>query len=305
MGSVQASALEGRGRVAAITLTPVLTEVNVVLLVTRQTGRVQLDLAGGLLVTAGAGEFCVRPVQRESGFLPVVEFPDAPAVRGVALRAFLTQIALVNVVAAVAVDAAAAYVPILARRMTLLARHRDVQAHEREIRKVVVEGHRRSPAVRRMTARAVDAELAGVHVACTMAAKAILGELLVRDGGRVAGVTVELFVLTEECPVPVTDVVEGRRLPFLIPVTLATSRTEATGVGVLARVTADAIARQLVFQVARAVAILTVNACMHSLERIPRFLEVVELGGLPPGRRMAVGALRPPLAVMHIVGRMA
>lgn len=60
---------------AALTLPPVLTQVHVILLVTREAARIELHLVCRLLVAAFAREPAVRSAERESGLLAMIEFP--------------------------------------------------------------------------------------------------------------------------------------------------------------------------------------------------------------------------------------
>src|SRR5258705_8370474 len=165
-------------RVAALTLLPVLAEMNVVLQVAGNTGLRELHLVRRLAMAALADKLRVRAVELEARFLAVVEVPDAPAVRRMAARAVRAEAALVDVVALVAVDALRADVAIRARDMALLAGNGDVQADEREARQVVIEAHVLVPACGRVARGAVLAELAGVHVARAMAADAFGWKLL-------------------------------------------------------------------------------------------------------------------------------
>jgi hypothetical protein len=80
-----------------LTLTSVLAQMYVVLRMTGDTFPVELDLRRRLLVTGRAAEFCVRSGQRKACLFAMVELPHAPAVRGVALLAFLSEAAFVNI----------------------------------------------------------------------------------------------------------------------------------------------------------------------------------------------------------------
>src|SRR2546429_403108 len=180
-----------------------------------------------------AGELTVSTGEGKSGLLAVVELPHFPAVRGVASSAVLAQIALVHVVLAMAVDTLLADVAVLARQMTLLAWNRDVQAHQRKAREVVIEAHAGAPARRRVALIAFLAELAGVRV--------------------------------------------------------------------LRLVTAGALARQLVLEIARAVAVVAGDAVVHALERETGLLLVIELRVLPGAGDVTLGALDTPVAVVHVV----
>src|SRR2546430_7607698 len=136
-----------------------------------------------------AGELTVSTGEGKSGLLAVVELPHFPAVRGVASSAVLAQIALVHVVLAMAVDTLLADVAVLARQMTLLAWNRDVQAHQRKAREVVIEAHAGAPARRRVALIAFLAELAGVHAGRPVAALGFGGPLSRRHARGMAGVT--------------------------------------------------------------------------------------------------------------------
>src|SRR6266567_6624793 len=106
---------------------------------TRDTFPVELDLRRGLLVAGRATEFCMRPGEREARLLAVVEFPHAPAIRGVALLAFLSEASLVGIRLFMAFEARGIRNVERLPRMTLLARNRNVQAQKREFRQIVVE----------------------------------------------------------------------------------------------------------------------------------------------------------------------
>ena len=113
---------------------------------------------------------------------------------------------------------------------------------------------------------ALRTQLTGVNIAGTVAAGAVLRELLCRHARRVARMTIDFYVTTGEFPVSVTVVVEVRRLPFLVTMTLAAVVAEAPGVRILTLVAADAFARYLVFQVSRAVTVLAVDGRVRALE---------------------------------------
>src|SRR5882762_7385799 len=193
---------------AALALTPVLPEVHVILRVAGNAIRTELHLVGRLPVAVRAHELRVRAGERESGLLAVVEFPNAPAVRRVTPGAFLPQSPFVDIVLLVTLDAFVAHVFVLARDVALLARHRDMQAHEREFRQVVVEAHPGAPALGRMTLSAVRAELAEVHIAGAMAGDAVFRQLLGCHDRGVTGMTVDLLMAPDQLPVPVARVIE-------------------------------------------------------------------------------------------------
>jgi hypothetical protein len=100
--------------------------VHVVTLVAGAAVLRQLDLVGGLHVTALAVELGVRALEHELGGLAVIELPELPAVRVVTGGAFLAEVALVDVVDLVAGDALARGVAEGAVRVALLAGDRGV-----------------------------------------------------------------------------------------------------------------------------------------------------------------------------------
>src|ERR1700730_394038 len=108
---------------------------------------VELDLRCRLLVTGRAAQFCVRAAEREARLLGVVELPHAPAVRRVALLAFLAETSLVNVGLFMALEAAGFRYLERFSRVTLFARNRNVQAEKRKLRQIVIEVDNRLPAL--------------------------------------------------------------------------------------------------------------------------------------------------------------
>src|SRR5215472_3564612 len=114
---LNSGALPCHGGVAAVALPPVLAEVHIVLGVARETILFQLDFIGWAPVAGLAGELAVCAREGESGLLAVVELPQAKAVRGVTAGAVLAEVAFVDVVLAVAVDAFLADVAIFARQV--------------------------------------------------------------------------------------------------------------------------------------------------------------------------------------------
>lgn len=171
---------------APLTLAPVLTEVNIVILVTREAIGVEFHLVRGLLVAASASEFSVRPRQCESRLLAVIEFPDAPAVGRMAFGALLAQRSLVDVILLVAGDALLADIPIFPREMTLLARYGYVQAQQWKAGQVVIEVDARRPAIGRMTLVTSVAQVACMNIAGPVTTRAFVRQFLAGHRGRVA-----------------------------------------------------------------------------------------------------------------------
>ena len=165
----------------------------------------------------------------------------------------------------------------------------------------MVEAHPGPPTFRGVTLIASRAQLTHVNIAGAVAIGAVGRQLLRGYAGRVARVTIDFDVTTREFPVSVTVMVEVRRLPFLVTVTLAAVVAEASGMRVLPLVAADAFARNLVFQVSGAVTVLAVDARVCALEPESGLFLVIELRGLPSRGGMAVAAFRATLTAVYIV----
>jgi hypothetical protein len=78
---------------------------------------------------------------------------------------------------------------------------------------------------------------------------------------------------------------------------------EAASVRVLSPVAADAIAWQLILQIAAAMALLAVDSRMLAFEGEAGLLLVIELGGLPARHGVARATLVSALAAVHVIGR--
>src|ERR1700751_501128 len=171
-------AFPGGRAVATIALAAVLTDGHVVLRVARQAILFQLHFIRRPPGAGLAGELAVSAGEGEAGLLAMIELPQPPAVRGVTAGTLLAEVALVHIVLLVAVDTLLADLAVLARQMTLLAGHRDVQPDQREAREVVVESQMRTPALGRVALITAAAEGTQVHIARLVAAAAVAAELL-------------------------------------------------------------------------------------------------------------------------------
>jgi hypothetical protein len=194
--------------VAALAQSAVLPEVDVVLLVAGKTGRIQFYLVRGLSMTPRAGKLGVRSCQGKTGLLAVIELPDVPPVRGVAVIAGLAQGPLVYVIAAVALDAGVASVLVLLRPVTLFAWHGNVQAEKRKARQVVIEADVGVPPFRRVALIALATESACMDIAGAMAADTARGEFLIGERGGVTRMAVNMGVFSEQGPMTVAGMVE-------------------------------------------------------------------------------------------------
>lgn len=166
-----------------------------------------------------------------------------------------------------------------------------MQSEERKVRQIVVELDLAAPAFGRMTLLAARTQLRAVHVTRAVATHAIVRKLLPCYLGRVTGMAVELFVLAHERPVSIAAVLKIGGLPGVVAMTLATVFAEAACVGILTLVAAGAGLGKLVVQVSAAVTVLAIQVRVAAQQRESGLLRVVELLGLPPGGRVAIGAL--------------
>lgn len=215
---------------AALALASVLTEVNVVLLMAGQAGLIEFHLVRRLLVAALTGQLAVGSAECEAGLLAMIEFPQPPTIRRVALRAVRPEAAVMHVIGLVALVAAAADVPISACAVALLAGHGYVQAHQRIGSQVMVERDGGFPTFGGMAFIASRTQLARVDVAGTVATGAVGRQLLSRHDSGVTGIAADLLMPSGQIPVPVTRVIEQRRFPLVVVVALFTLCAEATRV---------------------------------------------------------------------------
>ena len=170
---MHAGALETESAMAFLTLTSELAQVYVILRMTGDAFPIELDLRCGLLVASRAAQFCVRTGEREARLFAVVELPHAPAIRGVAVLALISEAAFVNIRFLVATQASRGLDPEGSARMALFARNRDVQAEKRKFRQVVIEVDHRLPALGQMTIVAGGAQPGSVNVTCPVTAHAV------------------------------------------------------------------------------------------------------------------------------------
>jgi len=144
----------------ALALSAVLTQMLIVLGVTRNAVRREFDFMSRLLMAAGASDFAVRAGEGEASFLSVVELPNIPAVRVVAVDALFAQGAFVYVVALMTAATILRDAFVARAHVTLHAGNGDVQSKQRKAAQIVIKRDFDSPALALMTLLAVFAELA-------------------------------------------------------------------------------------------------------------------------------------------------
>jgi hypothetical protein len=225
---------------AFLTLPPELTQVHIILRMTRGALGAEPDLGRRLAVAAGAIELGVCAEQRESGLLAVIEVPQLPTVGGMARLALVAEASFVGIVLLVAGDTGGARDLERSVGVTLFARDSDVLAQQRKLCQVMVEISDRFPTLRQMAVIALLAEPRAMDIARLVTTHAVGCELARSNGRGMAGVTIQLGMLAGEFPVAVARVIERHRLPFVRPVTAGAVGSEPPCMGVLTLVTTDA-----------------------------------------------------------------
>lgn len=166
---------------AALALSAELAEVHVVFHVAGRALAPEFDLARRLTMAVRALQLRMRSVQRKAGHACMIEFPDIPTIRRMAVVAFLAEASLVFVRGLMAADTFRRRVFVGRRQMALFARYDDVLPHKWEVSEVVIEAHIGAPAFHAVTVLALTPQPAGVHVACLMTDVTVCSKLLGRD----------------------------------------------------------------------------------------------------------------------------
>lgn len=214
---------------ALLALAAELAEVHIILDVARRAVARQLHFGRWLAVALRALKPFVRAAQREAGGALVIEGPDVPAVRRMAIVALLTEASVMLVRGFVAAVAVCGGTCVRRRKVALLTRHGDVLTDQREGTQVVIEAHLRAPAVDAVAAVALPSELARVHVVRSVTVGALRAELLRRDVCGVACMTVHLPMLALQLEAD-RIVVKARVLPALRRMAAVACDAEASGV---------------------------------------------------------------------------
>src|SRR6266404_513450 len=148
-------------------------------------------------------------------------------------------------------------------------------------------------------------ELAGMRVFTLVAAGAILGQLLSRGDGGVAGVTIDLGMRVHQRKLVLSGVVVVLYRPMIVAVTVAAFLTESGSMRVVGFMTAVAVLGDLILVVAAPMAGDAVDAVVHAQQFVARLLEVVVLRRPPLLGNVAFFAVLAPRAPVLIVGGMA
>src|ERR1700730_17141805 len=144
-----------------------------------------------------------------------------------------------------------------------------------------------------------------MNVARPMTAHTVCWQLSRTERRGGASVAIHAGVFAGKLPASIARVVECGRPPLLRLVTTGAVRSHAPRMNVLALVAADTLLWQLVVQIPRTVAVLTVQGRVRVFERKSSSLGVIEAGGFPAAGGMTTGTFRAALSAMHVVRRMA
>src|SRR5882724_3649507 len=251
-------------------------------------------------MAVGAADLRVSAQERKAGVGRVIEVPHFPAIRRMALGAVLPETPVVNVVLGVAADAFLGRIIESLCRMALPARDDHVQSRERILRLIVIEAHV-LPFRGRVALLALLAQRAAVRLIGAMTVDALRAEFLVLGNARMTHVTVEVRVRAFQGKLEARQVVETGDAPDIVAVTVGTRGSQPAGVLVIGLVAAGAILRYRVLQISTAVAVSAADTRMAAEKGEPGLACMVELLRGPIGRGVAVGALWPLAALVHIV----
>lgn len=143
----------------------------------------------------------------------MVELPEPPAIRIVAVAAGWPQRLLVPVILHVTGCAFPRCISISRCEVAPLAGDGSVKPHERKTRQPVIKLHLRIPGFLVVTARAVLPLLTLVHVILAMTADTAHRQLLRQNAGLVAGSAFQPLMRPPERELRLLRVVEGRGFP--------------------------------------------------------------------------------------------
>ena len=212
---------------AAFTVAAEASVVNVVPVMAGPAVTWQRSVTGGLAMAIAASQALVSTGKLELCLLAMIELPKVPAVRVVTFATSLAQSPLVRVLRTVASNTFDRRFPIGPGGVAFPARHADMQADERETREIVIEADFVTPAALPVTGLALLAHRADVDIIGGVAAVAILGQLLLLDHARVAGVTVEFLMRSAQGKLGMLLVIVVLNAPFLLAVAVRAGDVKA------------------------------------------------------------------------------
>lgn len=232
----------------------------------------------------------------------VIEFqPGAPCLLRVALVAGLAELASMRILGAMTIDALLAQ--FLRRShgtVAGMAIELGVNALQGEVVARSVIQIRYAPLVIVVAIAAFRAEASGVRVVGPMAAVAILGNFVLVVAAAMAGGAIDLIVRAEQLEAGFFEVIVFRRFPFLGGMAFGAGIAACAAMLIVGRVAADAALGRLFIGTPDVTGVAS-QAAVRAGQPKWRFV-VIEFGGSPAERSMALGTGLGELPVMHIIG---
>jgi hypothetical protein len=221
--------IEALGDMTSIASGPEVSSVDIILTVATAACRRNADLGGhGHPMTGHAAEPAVRAVQHVIGLPVMVEYPQGPPVRVVALSATRAQALAVLVVTFMAIDTRRRRIFVSGGNVALFTRRYRVQPDQRECRNVVLEEYLRTPRPLVVAATALLTLLTLVDIVLLVAAVAICIEFRARLLGGVTALTERLGVGPAQGELRVLIVIEADLVPTRLGVAFGAIATEPT-----------------------------------------------------------------------------
>ena len=293
--------LEAGCGVALLALWAEPARVHVVLRVASAANHGRLDDVLRLEMALGATDLRMRSRQREERSCRMVEIPQFPAVRGVALRAGLGECAVVDIISRVARIAVLGGLLEALRHMALAAGRGHVQAQERVGGQVMVES---DIAPFRVGVALLTRLVPGraMRAGGSMAAHTVRAEFLFLQRRRVTGVAIHLGMGSCQFEFRMTV---GGDPPKIVAVTVTTGGAEAAFVPIIRLVAAGAVFRHRRMEVATAMAVRAANVSVPSEKGEARLAGVVEFLCRPISSGVTVAALLALAPLVDVVRRVA
>lgn len=266
----------------------------------------QLDLLGnGNLVTGLAGQTGVRAVQFVIGLGVMVESPQGPVIRVVALGAGCSQGLLVNIIGLMT-DRAFQRRTFEGRgEMTLLAWRDGMLADQRKPGEAMIKYYFSAPVTFIVATFTTFAFLAIVLVVALVTGKTFRGEFVAIDIALVAGVAGDFLVFALESESGFDAMIERHFGPAGHSMAILARVTITTLVSVIIGVAGNAGGLQLLFVEISAMTAVTAHFGMQPFQRILGMSVVIETYFRPFFYTMTGLALVAITAVVDVVNTMA
>ena len=245
---------------ALLALLPEPARVHVVLRVAGAANHGRFDDVLRLEMALGATDLRMSPRQREERSCRMVEVPEFPAVRGMALRARFGERAVVDILSRVAGIAVPGGLLEVLCHMALTAGRGHMQTKKRVSGQIMVERH---IAPFRVGVALLTSRVHGrpMRAGGSMAADAIRASFLFLQGRRVAGMAIQPGV--GSCQLEFRMVISSDP-PEIVAVTLTAGGAETAFVPIICLVAAVAVFRHGCMEIATAMAVRAANVSVPS-----------------------------------------